>query len=253
MLSRKTVVASSLFAMLLINQHALAMLPHTQNFQTLAKQCAPSVNETTLSKIVSHESSSNPYAIGLNSKTERLPRQPQTRAEAIATAEWLYARGYSFDSGYGQINSHNLKPLGLTFEDLFTPCKNLQASAQILTDCYSRAIAKGNPAGQVALRAALSCYNTGNFTAGFKNGYVALVAAAPPATLAVPALDSTPGSNSEPIKLQAAPSAAVRVVPKTPAISEGQPDAFSGTALDAFKGPAVQQKTDGPSPGGDVD
>lgn len=145
-------------------------------FSDLAARCAPSVHPHTLAAVVRTESRANPLAIGINTKGVRLPRQPATRAEAVATAKWLMARGYNFDAGLAQINSANFDWLGLGVEDLFDPCLNLRASATVLTDCYQRA-AKGQGAGQAALRAALSCYNTGNFQRGMTNGYVARVAA----------------------------------------------------------------------------
>jgi type IV secretion system protein VirB1 len=49
--------------------------------------------------------------------------------------------------------------------------------AQILTDCYGRALKKYRDE-QVAIRAALSCYQSGNFSTGFRTGYVGKVVAA---------------------------------------------------------------------------
>src|SRR5699024_3643030 len=48
-------------------------------------------------------------------------------------------------------------------------------AAMILRECYARALHQFDTK-QGALRAALSCYNTGNFTDGFSNGYVMQVA-----------------------------------------------------------------------------
>ncbi|HDQ4405533.1 TPA: transglycosylase SLT domain-containing protein [Pseudomonas aeruginosa] len=85
-----------------------AMAVDSVDFKTLAAQCAPGVHIKTLSSIVRHESRVNPYAIGLNAKGARLPRQPVNKAEAVATASWLKANGYNFDSGFGQVNSSNI-------------------------------------------------------------------------------------------------------------------------------------------------
>lgn len=211
--------------------NASTQLP--QDFTGLAQQCAPSVSPKTLAHLVAHESSGNPYAIGLNDRRFRLPRQPKTKGEAIAAAEWLYQRGYSFGSGWGQIDSQHVKPRKLKFETLFDPCENLRLSSEFLGDCYTRAVKAGNPDGQAALRHALSCYNTGNFSAGIKNGYVDLVAAASPDTLAVPALEPSQVSGGEPIKLKAVQSNTARSAP-IPPTPEGVPDAFSGTPGDAF-------------------
>jgi type IV secretion system protein VirB1 len=154
------------------------------DFIDLATQCAPEVHVTTLSSIVQHESSANPYAIGVNGNISLL-RQPKNKFEAIATAEWLKVNGHDFDAGLGQINIRNLDRLGMGIPDLFDPCANLRGTAAVLTDCYKRALVRYEP-GQPALRAALSCYNTGNFFTGFSNGYIAKVEKN--ATAQIPAL-----------------------------------------------------------------
>lgn len=139
----------------------------------LIQQCAPNVGQTTMMAIVRTESGGYPWSI--NDNTIRLPRQPASRAEAIATAKYLIAQGHSVDMGLGQVNSRNLRVLGLTVEQVFEPCTNLAASASILTDGYERATKVYGP-GQRALLAALSTYNTGSMSRGFSNGYVSRVA-----------------------------------------------------------------------------
>lgn len=139
----------------------------------LAQQCAPTVAYTTLAAVVSHESKTNPFAIGINGGA-RLSRAPETKEEAIEVSKKLIGMGISIDMGLSQINSTNLSKLGLTVEQLFDPCTNLQAGATVLHWCYGPASKKFGP-GQVALRAALSCYNTGDFARGLANGYVASV------------------------------------------------------------------------------
>lgn len=139
----------------------------------LADSCAPSVATATIVAIVSHESRRNPYAVGINGRT-RISRQPLTKVEAIEISERLIAMGLSIDMGLAQINSANLPKLGLTVAQVFEPCTNLRAAETILHWCYDPAQKKYGT-GQAALQAALSCYNTGNFNAGFTNGYVAKV------------------------------------------------------------------------------
>jgi type IV secretion system protein VirB1 len=63
--------------------------------------------------------------------------------------------------------------LGLTWETVFDPCTNVAALGQVLTANYNAAKAGRDP--QTALRVALSMYNTGSQTRGFRNGYVAKV------------------------------------------------------------------------------
>ena len=63
--------------------------------------------------------------------------------------------------------------LGLTWETVFDPCTNVAALARVLTTNYNAVKAGRDP--QSALRVALSMYNTGSQTRGFRNGYVAKV------------------------------------------------------------------------------
>lgn len=137
-----------------------------------------------MAAIVKTESGFKPFAIGINKSEVRLIRQPANKQEAVTTAKWLISNGYNIDMGMAQINSANMKWLGVSVDDLFDPCKNVAAGAKILLNNYVDAFKKfGEP--QNALRAALSSYNTGNATAGIKNGYVAKVEAA---SVTVPAL-----------------------------------------------------------------
>jgi len=87
------------------------------------------------------------------------------------------AYGYSFDIGLTQVNSRQMQRLGLPPEAMFEPCSNLAAGARILTEYYAAAI-KRYGAGQPALRAAISAYNSGNHTRGIANGYVNRVSVA---------------------------------------------------------------------------
>ncbi|MCQ0031486.1 lytic transglycosylase domain-containing protein [Burkholderia glumae] len=148
--------------------------PGPPSFERLAQSCAPSVAPDTLAAIVATESSGNPYAIGIVGA--HLDRQPRSRDEAIAVARDLEARGYNFSMGLGQVNRFNLARLGETYESVFDPCRNLRAGSAILTDCYQRAANRfAGPTD--ALRAALSCYYSGNFTTGIRQGYVRKVVA----------------------------------------------------------------------------
>lgn len=123
-----------------------------------------------MAAIVSVESRGNPYAIGVNRGHQ--VRQPSSAAEAVTVAKRLLARGANIDLGLGQINSSNLKWLGLSVEAAFDPCSNLAAAARVLTGNYRRAVALGI---QSPLGAALSAYNTGSMQRGYRNGYVAKV------------------------------------------------------------------------------
>ncbi|MDO8336509.1 MAG: lytic transglycosylase domain-containing protein [Candidatus Saccharibacteria bacterium] len=144
------------------------------DFDALHKQCAPFVARATMKSFIKHESSFSPFAIGINGGA-RLERQPQSKKEAIATANFLIEKGYNADFGYGQINSKNVQRLNLDLNDIFDPCKNLHIAATIFLDNYNLALKSYKNPNDATL-AAISAYNTGNFSNGFKNGYVKKIA-----------------------------------------------------------------------------
>lgn len=135
------------------------------DFIALAQQCAPHVHVQTMHAVVATESSFNPFAIGVVGG--RLARQPRSLAEAVATAEQLQRLGYNFSVGYAQVNRYNFAKYGLTLQSAFNGCHNLRAGGQILQGCF-RDARKHFPGEQQALRAALSCYYSGNFLRGFR-------------------------------------------------------------------------------------
>jgi type IV secretion system protein VirB1 len=138
-------------------------------FAQLARACAPNIDPDTLAALVRTESGFNPYAIGVVGG--HLTRQPASLDEARATASELAARGFSYSVGLAQVNERNFAKYGLDDTTMFEPCRNLRAGGAILTECFARSSNTGRPA-QAALRAALSCYYSGNFTTGFSSGYV---------------------------------------------------------------------------------
>jgi type IV secretion system protein VirB1 len=122
-----------------------------------------SVPPTVMEHVVKVESSFNPYAIGVVGG--RLARQPRNLPEALSTARMLEERGYNFSLGLAQVNRYNLARQGLdSYEKAFAVCPNLQAGSRILAECYSRS---GKDWGK-----AFSCYYSGNFTTGYRHGYV---------------------------------------------------------------------------------
>lgn len=113
--------------------------------------------------VVRVESSFNPYAIGVVGG--RLVRQPKNLSEALSTVRMLESRGYNFSLGLAQVNRYNLQRYGLgSYERAFEPCSNLLAGSQILAECYRRSGADWGKS--------FSCYYSGNFTTGFRHGYV---------------------------------------------------------------------------------
>jgi len=85
------------------------------------------------------------------------------------------------------------------------------------------------------LRAALSCYNTGNFTRGFTNGYVAKVLAK--ADIKVPALAPQKKETPDPTGQSESPKTRSTQNPdqEPPTQGEGTPDGFiANPAADGF-------------------
>lgn len=139
---------------------------------TLLLACAPQVHSDTAVALVRVESGLNPWAIGVVGGV--LERQPRSREEAVVTARSLRAAGWNFSVGLGQINVVNFTRLGVTLDSAFEPCRNLGAMQTILVDCFERAHSPIELASvtQSKLRRALSCYYSGNFMTGFRDGYV---------------------------------------------------------------------------------
>lgn len=121
------------------------------------------VSAEVMQHIVHVESGSNPYAIGVVGG--QLVRQPQNLGEALATVHMLDAKGYNYSLGVAQVNRANLGRYGLdSYEKAFEVCPNLSAGARILAACYS---SSGGDWGK-----AFSCYYSGNFVTGYRDGYV---------------------------------------------------------------------------------
>lgn len=154
------------------------------------------VPQEIMRHVVRVESAGNPYAIGV--VRGRLVRQPRRLDEAVATAKMLEQQGMNFSLGLAQVNYYNLRKHGLaTYEKAFEPCANLAAGSRILRECFDRSQDWGK---------AFSCYYSGNFTTGFRHGYVqkvvasmhAAASAAAPAggasALAIPVIRQTPAA-----------------------------------------------------------
>lgn len=165
----------------------------------LAAQCAPDVAPETIAAIVQTESQGYELAINVNGLARKVA-QPTTLAQAIAVSRAYVAKGYSVDLGLGQINSRNMKALGLTWDTVFEPCTNLAAAGTVLAGNYRQVRGAHHP--QRALRIALSMYNTGSQSRGFANGYVGRVVGN--AGIADTAMPVT----AQPVTVSSAPDAA---------------------------------------------
>lgn len=189
----------------------------------LATQCAPGVAPATITAIVQTESRGNDLAINVNGLGRKVA-QPASVTKAIEVARFYVAKGYSVDLGLGQINSRNMKALGLTWETVFEPCTNIAAAGAVISGNYHSVSAGLHP--QRALRIALSMYNTGSQSRGFSNGYVGRVVGnagfsdgIQPVSVKVGTL--TPPNTSKPASVSAQLAALVAENTST----EGQPKA----------------------------
>jgi type IV secretion system protein VirB1 len=146
----------------------------------MAMDCAQIQQAPIMRRIVQVESGGNPYAIGVVG--DHLVRQPRSLDEALATAQALESAGFNYSIGSGQINRVHFKRLGWS-QDLaggFDVCANLRASAEVLQECFERAVRAGYPESPRpgvydATHAALSCYYSGDLVAGAQLGYVSKV------------------------------------------------------------------------------
>lgn len=136
-----------------------------QDFAALSRQCAPTVHVRAMHAIVNVESSFRQFAIAVVDGPQ--VRTPRTMKEAIQQLEALDRKGYNYSVGYAQVNKYNFKKQGLTFANAFDACANLGAGSRILEGCF-RSARKKYQDDQVALRAAFSCYYSGNFLRGFR-------------------------------------------------------------------------------------
>lgn len=198
----------------------------------LAQSCAPSASASTLAAIAHVESRFDPLAIGVNRGRAQFDR-PRSPEEAAHLSRRLIRAGFNIDLGLAQINSRNLGWLGLSVEDAFDPCRNLQAAARVLQAGY-RPVDASDGERQRALRVALSRYNTGHASRGFDNGYVAKVERAAITLSLALAPSVAPSAPGIPFVLRQPPrvqTAALRPAQAAPSASPPPPPAWDVFAL----------------------
>jgi type IV secretion system protein VirB1 len=139
------------------------MTIHMLALAALIRHCAPAVAPSTMAAIVQVESGGDSLAIGDN--TTRRSYYPRDRATAERLARRLLEAGHLLDIGIAQIDSMNFAGFAVSVHTIFDPCTNLSVGARILSGDYAFA-ARRYGDGQVALRHAISMYNTGQLNAG---------------------------------------------------------------------------------------
>lgn len=143
-------------------------------------QCGNGVDRPVVEAIIQAESAGNPYAIGVNVRNGQpypVLVAAKTQAEAAEQTRDLNARGYSFDVGLMQVNSRNLVRFGVDWAQAFDLCANIEAGTRVFQEFAAQVALQPQvyQTGDQQLQAVLSAYNTGSFTNGLTNGYVARV------------------------------------------------------------------------------
>lgn len=210
----------------------------------LIARCAPTVHPETMAAVISAESRGHQFAIADAgpvhlpwSQRKSMVRSlyPSSVEEAVATAQNLISRGHTVSLGIAQVNDRNLASMGVTVKDMFDPCTNVAVGGKILTDFYERAVKKFG-VGPGTLDAALSAYNSGDWTRGARDGYVNLIykQVGKPLTLksqrVVPKLSGTPTTNTVAVTSSATsmsaasytPAATAKQTPRAARIPSGQ-------------------------------
>lgn len=141
----------------------------------LLEQCAPHISARLMHALVRVESGWRPLAIGMDAR-EGTVRQPQTKKQAVEQAELLSAAGRGFSVGLAQIHVGNVKRYGISWEQAFDPCLNLEAGQRVLQDFYRDAWAAGY-VGLAATHAALRGYNAGTIDRAANSSYARRVVA----------------------------------------------------------------------------
>ena len=131
--------------------------------------CAPTVAPATMEVVVRVESNGDPLALYING----LGAIHVTSVDAgAALVRRAILAGHTVDIGLTGLNSRTLEKFHVSIEAAFDRCTNLRIGGSVLTENYLAAVKRYGP-GEMALEAALSAYNTGDFWRGRENGYLA--------------------------------------------------------------------------------
>jgi len=139
----------------------------------LIEHCAPEVSPVLMQALVRIESAGRPLAIGMD-RAHGAVKQPETLQEAVVTAKALAASGRKFSVGLAQIHMSNVALYGLTWEQAFDACQNLQVGQKILWNFFHRATASGY-SGVAAIWAALRGYNSGGVDRSISDDYASRI------------------------------------------------------------------------------
>ena len=175
--------ASLIFGLMLVFTHSACAAVEHHEYDWEIKTCAATVHPETMQALIATESKWHQFAVA-DAGPKHLPWSKRkalvrsyffsTQAEAVNKTKKLLSQGHTVSVGLSQLNDRNLDALGLDINQAFDVCLNVAGGAKILTYYYMRAVKVFGETPQ-ALRAALSGYNSGDWTRGEKDGYVDLV------------------------------------------------------------------------------
>lgn len=102
-------------------------------FVQLLDRCAPGAPGRELTAIVRQVSGFEPHVIGTGGR-KPVSIQAESKAEAITLATELMVGGHRVRIGLAQIDSADLKRLGVSLSDAFEPCANLKAASHLIKE-----------------------------------------------------------------------------------------------------------------------
>lgn len=103
------------------------------SFSALLERCAPGAPVEPLTALVRQASGFEPLVIGTDGR-KPLTIQATSKPEAIELATELEIGEQRVWVGLAQIDSRQLKRLGISLADGFEPCTNIKVAAQLLNE-----------------------------------------------------------------------------------------------------------------------
>ncbi|WP_208435398.1 trwN protein [Bartonella phoceensis] len=110
------------------------------------------------------------HTVGVNND-HGLLHQASISKEAGVIANLFKQSSHNFDVKLRRIGVENMQQFGISFSDMFDPCKSLKMVRTALSRCYEQ-IASGYDFEQAALQNVVDFYNAGNSESGFSAAYM---------------------------------------------------------------------------------
>lgn len=126
----------------------------------LVARCAPHVAPRTALAIIAVESGGYPWSVNDNDTNYSHRFASREEAEGYLRGRLAADPDASIDIGLAQLNSTNMRGLGLSVNEVFEPCTNVAMGMRILQGAYASALTRFGPTRQ-ALFEAFAAYNGG--------------------------------------------------------------------------------------------